>query len=416
MKGRRALDIGAMTTQVALKEIENLTAKLFLSKEARREKDIETQEQIAEIVFSKFSQLKGTGLKLLQALALDEDLLPKPYIKKFEAAYGKVAPITRPVVKKVIKSELGNAPEDLFAEFDYNAMAAASLGQVHLARLNTGDEVVVKVQYPNVADNMQADMNFIKGVAKAVGNPLVRSSIEELSESLIAETDYRKEAENLVWFDNLPEMVGLKTPKLFAEFSTQRVLTMSRIPGTPLSADLSSEPRNQVLQMAFDYFFHTLTLGSCIHADPHPGNFLSADAHIGVVDFGSIKKNIPKEVVELFLLLVTPNADTQRIIKLYNLLGADTEGSEGDFYLQHVGAYHRLGSELLSKDQLDFSKLRPSISEMRRTLFLNSRKACLQGLSSEFTLLHKAFQSLLFLMCKYKATISTERFQTYIQR
>ncbi|MCB9072772.1 MAG: hypothetical protein H6623_04055, partial [Bdellovibrionaceae bacterium] len=87
MKSKRILDLGTITTQIAVKELENLTSQLFLSKEKREKQTIATQQQIAEIIFSKLSQLKGAGLKLLQVMSLDEELLPKPYIEKFESAY-----------------------------------------------------------------------------------------------------------------------------------------------------------------------------------------------------------------------------------------------------------------------------------------------------------------------------------------
>jgi predicted unusual protein kinase regulating ubiquinone biosynthesis (AarF/ABC1/UbiB family) len=397
-----------MTTQVAIKEIENLTAKLFLSQQDRQKKDQQTQEQIAEIIFSKFSQLKGTGLKLLQALALDEDLLPKPYIQKFEAAYGKVTPLTRPVVKKVIKSELGDTPERVFKRFDYNPIAAASLGQVHEALLESGASVVVKVQYPNVAQNMQTDMNFVKAIASAIGNPLIKSSLQELSESLIAETDYTLEAKNLQHFAKIPTFENLTIPRVIDSHCSKKVLTMSRIAGKPLNCDLKPSEINQLLQSAFEFFFHTLNQGACIHADPHPGNFLFSSEGCGVVDFGSVKKNISASVVELFMQLLNTGANESRIVDLYEALGATIKPSQPEFYNEHVKAYHQLGSELLKDSNIDFSSLRPVVSQMRKTLLLNSRVPCLQGLSSEFTLLHKAFQSLMFLLCKYKATLSTE--------
>lgn len=407
MKKNRLIELGSMTTQVAAKELENLTLGLFSSSEEKKKRNEDTQAQIAEIIFSKLSGLKGTGLKLLQALSLDEDLLPKPYVKKFEEAYGNIPPLSKPVVKKVFKVEVGAAPEDVFAEFDYNAVAAASLGQVHLAKLKTGEEVIVKIQYPNVAENMATDLTFVQSIARAVANPLIRSTINELSTSLLAEIDYTQEADNLKRFAKIEKPEGLVVPILYPEFSTQKVLVLSRIAGEPLNVVSSQALRDQALQRVFEFFFVSLSKGQVVHADPHPGNILVSSQHTGLVDFGSVKKDLPQEVVGLFLLLCDSKADTKRIVDLYQVLGAKVEGDTSDFYNKHVQAYHQLCSSLMGHELVDFSTKRETVAKMRQTLFAQSKEASLQSFSSEFTLLHKAFQSLLFLLCKYQARIRT---------
>ncbi|MNK83965.1 putative protein kinase UbiB [compost metagenome] len=408
MTKNRLLELGSMTTQVAAKELENLTLGLFSSPDEKRKRNEDTQAKIAEIIFSKLSNLKGTGLKLLQALSLDEDLLPQPYVKKFEQTYGSISPLSKPIVKKVFKIEVGSAPEDVFAEFDYNAMAAASLGQVHKAKLKTGEDVIVKIQYPNVAENISTDLAFIQSIAKAVGNPLIRSTITELSVSLRSEIDYNLEAENLKLFSSLEKPEGIVIPHLYPEFSTQKVLVLSRIEGEPLNTVSTQSLRDLALQRTFKFFFMSLSKGRCVHADPHPGNILVSNGHTGVVDFGSVKKDLPQEVVELFLLLCDSGADTNRIVEIYESLGAKIPNGTNEFYAKHVQTYHQLCSSLVGKESVDFSTQRETVAKMRRTLFAQSSESTLQNFSSEFTILHKSFQSLLFLLCKYQATINTK--------
>lgn len=405
MKSKRILDLGTITTQIAVKELENLTSQLFLSKEKREKQTIATQQQIAEIIFSKLSQLKGAGLKLLQVMSLDEELLPKPYIEKFESAYGSIPPLSRPVVKKIFKNELLCSPEDVFKEFNYTPLAAASLGQVHEALLESGEKVVVKIQYPNVAENMKTDLKFIKAIAGATANSLIKNSIEELTNSLLAETNYTIEAQNISLFQKLEKPKKIIIPHTFNKLSTQRVLTLSKIEGAPLNQITSQDLKNVALQDIFDFFFLSLTRSHCIHSDPHPGNFIICKTHTGIVDFGSVKKDIPKNVVELFMLLLTKNTAKKRIVDLYEQLGANISTNTDQFFSDHVSSYHNLCLDLFNSSQIDFSSKRNVVSQMRKTLFFQSNKPDLQGLSPEFTLLHKAFQSLLFMLCKYQAQI-----------
>jgi predicted unusual protein kinase regulating ubiquinone biosynthesis (AarF/ABC1/UbiB family) len=152
----------------------------------------------------------------------------------------------------------------------------------------------------------------------------------------------------------------------------------------------------------------SLSKGRCVHADPHPGNILVSNNHTGLVDFGSVKKDLPKDVVELFLLLCNSAADTNRIVELYESLGAKVTNGKNDFYAKHVETYHKLCSSLVGMESVGFSAKRETVAKMRRTLFTQSTESTLQNFSSEFTILHKSFQSLLFLLCKYQATINTE--------
>ncbi|MNT04302.1 putative protein kinase UbiB [compost metagenome] len=241
-----------------------------------------------------------------------------------------------------------------------------------------------------------------------MGNPLIRSTITELSVSLRSEIDYNLEAENLKLFSSLEKPEGIVIPHLYPEFSTQKVLVLSRIEGEPLNTVSTQSLRDLALQRTFKFFFMSLSKGRCVHADPHPGNILVSNGHTGVVDFGSVKKDLPQEVVELFLLLCDSGADTNRIVEIYESLGAKIPNGTNEFYAKHVQTYHQLCSSLVGKESVDFSTQRETVAKMRRTLFAQSSESTLQNFSSEFTILHKSFQSLLFLLCKYQATINTK--------
>lgn len=404
---KRPVQFGALAARAAFRRLESLAHELLSSPEERSKRVEEVHKEIAEMIFQEMGKMRGLGLKLLQNLALEEDLIPKAYIEKFELAYGKAPALSRPVVLKVFKSEFGKPPDQMFSEFDHLPFAAASLGQVHRARLPSGEPVCVKIQYPNVAENMKSDLSFLKGLASTVGNTLIRNTVTELSDNFMAEIDYRIEAENIKFFRMFGGSEGVQIPFVFDELSTSKVLTMSYVRGQSLDCVKDAELKSGALQRIFDFFFHTLMQGQCVHADPHPGNFLIHADTVGVVDFGSVKKDIPKPVVELFLALMESSSAPADFVEMYSGLGATCTKGVDAFYQDHIREYHLLCSGLMKKNEVDFSVQRGSVSRLRKILLRQSLFSELQGLNPEFTMLHKSFQALLFLFCKFGAKIST---------
>jgi predicted unusual protein kinase regulating ubiquinone biosynthesis (AarF/ABC1/UbiB family) len=275
-----------------------------------------------ERILATLGELKGAALKLGQALAMDPDALPEE-ARKVVARLLSQAPqrMDYPAVAEVIRAELGEPPEALFARFDPLPLAAASLGQVHGARLRDGTEVVVKVQYPGVEKALENDLAnaavFVRGFALAGESLDGRPYYDELRASLLRELDYREEARQAEAYaaaaSRFPELV---VPRVVRERSARRVLCLTRLRGRHLLEFIEEKPDEtesfrvaRLLVLAIWGPFYATRL---IHADPHPGNFLVMDeGRLGVLDFGSTKL-LSEPFAEVYRMFFRENAAGRR--------------------------------------------------------------------------------------------------------
>jgi predicted unusual protein kinase regulating ubiquinone biosynthesis (AarF/ABC1/UbiB family) len=202
-------------------------------------------------------------------------------------------------VTEVVRAELGRGPDELFAQFDPEPLAAASLGQVHAARLEDGREVVVKVQYPGVEKALENDLAnaaiLVRGIALTGKTLDGRDYYDELRASLLRELDYQEEAAQADAYREAarryPELV---VPEVVRDRSSRRVLTMARLHGTLLvdfmESKASAEERFRVGRLLVFAIWGPFYAARMMHADPHPGNFLVLpDGRLGVLDFGATK-------------------------------------------------------------------------------------------------------------------------------
>jgi aarF domain-containing kinase len=197
-----------------------------------------------------------------------------------------------------VRNELGDDPENLFVEFDKRAFAAASLGQVHRARLKTGEEVAVKIQYPGIARTIRQDIRnltpFLLPARLTKDWESVKDQFDDLRLRLEQETDYELEADQLEKARSLfREDDGIVIPRVYRQLSTSRVLTMERIPGVHLDDFLarnpSQEERNEFARKMLRAWYRMMYRGRMLYADFHPGNFLLLDdGRLGVIDFGFV--------------------------------------------------------------------------------------------------------------------------------
>jgi predicted unusual protein kinase regulating ubiquinone biosynthesis (AarF/ABC1/UbiB family) len=253
-----------------------------------------------ERILATLGELKGAALKLGQALAMDPDALPEE-ARSVVAKLLSQAPQRMEFgqVAEVVRAELGRPPDELFAEFEREPLAAASLGQVHAARLADGREVVVKVQYPGVEKALENDLAnaavLVRGFA-LTGQALDgRLYYEELRASLLRELDYVQEAAQANAYraaaQRYPELV---VPDVVTDRSAKRVLCLTRLHGQPLldfmDAHAPGAERFRVARLLILAIWGPFYAARLVHADPHPGNFfVLSDGKLGVLDFGSTK-------------------------------------------------------------------------------------------------------------------------------
>jgi predicted unusual protein kinase regulating ubiquinone biosynthesis (AarF/ABC1/UbiB family) len=402
--------IGEIAVMASLKELEALAWRLLQSKEKRVETVRQKQTEIADLIFKNLAYLKGTGLKILQTLALDENLLPEPYIKKFENAYKNVPHLSLPIAKKTLKTELRRPIEEVFSQFEYDNPASASLGQVHRARLFDGTEVAVKIQYPTIAENISSDMDLLMRMASVLNQPLIKNTILEIAEQTKKEIDYGNELKNLSFFSGLSLRASVKVPKPILEFSGSKLLVMSYLPGQALSDLLKTGEVDELgpaLQTIFDFFFEVLFSEYRVYCDPHPGNFLvDTNGAVSVVDFGAIKGPLSEDVICLFWSLLKKEEEKIQILRLYKELGARINDDDA-FYARVVIPFRELLGEVFNQPSCQVFKKKKHITDLRKVLFAQSTNPELADFSPEFTMIHKATQSLLLLIAKFPVTIDT---------
>ena len=207
-------------------------------------------------------------------------------------------PISAPLVRKLVKKQLGDLPENIFEEFSKDAVRAASIGQVHKAKYK-GRDLAVKVQYPGVADSISSDLKLVKPFALKLLN-LKKNEVsvyfKEVEKKMLEETDYTNELQQAQFIaKECNDLPNLKFAKYIPELCTKRILCMDWLPGKQLdeyfSTSIDQEIRNKIGQTLWDFYFYQMHQLKFLHADPHPGNFLIGEDHIvKVIDFGCMKK------------------------------------------------------------------------------------------------------------------------------
>lgn len=283
----------------------------------------------AEDIYDGLKSLKGSALKVAQMLSMEKNLLPRAYVEKFSLSQFSVPPLSAPLVRKTFNKYLGEYPEDVFDEFEKEAVNAASIGQVHRAEKN-GKKLAVKIQYPGVAESIGSDLALVKPVAVKMFNLKGKDSdkyFKEIEHKLVEETNYILELEQSHEITTECSIIpNIKFPRYYRELSSERILTMDWMEGTHLGeftqTDFDEKLAHRLGQALWDFYMFQIHRLRKVHADPHPGNFLvSPIGELIAIDFGCIKE-IPEEFyVPYFELAKAENINNDEVFmeKLYEL-------------------------------------------------------------------------------------------------
>jgi predicted unusual protein kinase regulating ubiquinone biosynthesis (AarF/ABC1/UbiB family) len=257
--------------------------------------------------------LKGPLMKVAQFASTIPDALPPEYAAELAQLQANAPPMGAAFVRRRMAAELGRDWQARFEHFGLEAAAAASLGQVHRARLKDGTEVACKLQYPDMPSVVEADLRQLRlalSVYHRMDNAIQNEEIyKELSERLREELDYVREASQMRLYGLMLDGVeNVTVPKPFAEYSTPRLLTMSWLPGRALQSVLDENPpievRNDIARALFSAWYIPLYRYGVIHGDPHLGNYqVRADNGINLLDYGAIRVFRPhflRGVIDLF--------------------------------------------------------------------------------------------------------------------
>ncbi len=243
--------------------------------------------------------LKGPLMKVAQFLSTVPDALPEEYALELSELQSNAPAMGGAFVRRRMTSELGPDWRRRFATFDETAAAAASLGQVHRATLPSGELVACKLQYPDMASTVEADLRQLRlamAVYHRIDNAIQQDEIyDELVARLREELDYTREAAHMRLYGAMlgdERMVHVPVP--FAAFSTKRLLTMTWLDGRPLMRRLEEDPpqeeRNQIAEALFRAWYVPFYRYGVIHGDPHLGNYqVRADGSVNLLDFGVVR-------------------------------------------------------------------------------------------------------------------------------
>ncbi len=273
----------------------------FFAKYGRRDLFIaEPSRDEARAFVRDLESLGPTFIKLGQLLSTRADLLPQPYLEALARLQDSVEPFEFGDVERIVQEELALRLSKAFVEFDPVPVAAASLGQVHRAVLRGFREVAVKVQRPGIQQQVLDDLETldeIAGLADRFASPRTLNSrrvLEEFRRSLLAELDYRQEAQHLITLSHqLRDFENIVVPLPIDDYTTSRVLTMDFVHGTKITAVSGVERTEFDGRMLADDLFRAylqqILIDGVFHADPHPGNvFLTDDHRLALLDLGMV--------------------------------------------------------------------------------------------------------------------------------
>jgi len=281
------------------------------------------------------TELGPTFIKLGQVLASRPDLVGTAVANELKRLHSGVPPVESKTIREVLRKELGYRFDAEIIDFDDTPLAAASIGQVHRARLVDETEVVIKVQRPGIEAMMLRDLDVLEGLAElaerveglAAFSP--QSLLQQLGPTLKRELDFDRERQNLqVFATMLKDFEKVEIPRPIESLCTRRVLVMTRLAGQDLSRPQATEHldpagRSEAARMITTAYMQMLFQSGMFHADPHPGNLLlMPDGRIGILDFGMIGRidTRLREQIEEMLLAIS-NGDSNRLTQLIRRAG-----------------------------------------------------------------------------------------------
>jgi predicted unusual protein kinase regulating ubiquinone biosynthesis (AarF/ABC1/UbiB family) len=257
--------------------------------------------------------LKGPLMKVAQFLSTIPDALPAEYASELAHLQSNAPPMGWNFVRRRMAAELGPSWQSRFTEFNREAAAAASLGQVHRARLPDGTDVACKLQYPDMPSTVEADLRQLRlamAVYHRMDNAIQHEEIyKELSQRLREELDYEREAAQMRLYGlMLADVPTVHVPLPVAGYSTKRLLTMTWLDGRPLLRRLDEEPpqeeRNRIAEALFHAWYVPFYRFGVIHGDPHLGNYqVRPDGSVNLLDYGAIRvfqAKFVRGVIDLF--------------------------------------------------------------------------------------------------------------------
>ncbi len=305
----------------------------------KRETKVKADGVTPDHLVNDLEAMGPTYVKLGQVLAGRPDLMPDAYRTALARLQDNVKPFSYEEVEKIIEEELGVRISKAFSEFDREPVAAASLGQVHRAKLRDGRPVVVKVQRPGIRPIIEQDFEVLTELATTVDSHTkvgrryrFKAMLEEMHLTIQNELNYEREAQNLITVGaNLAEFEHIQVPQPIMDFTTRSVLTMEFVSGVKVTK-LPPLARLEVdgaalCEELFRAYLKQVLVDGVFHADPHPGNVFLTDEHrIALLDLGMVGHTAPQMQENLLkLLLAISDSDGDAVAELVIRTSEKTE-------------------------------------------------------------------------------------------
>ncbi|MFQ5349973.1 MAG: ABC1 kinase family protein [Thermoanaerobaculia bacterium] len=357
----RLARLGGLVGRVGASVLAERLVELALHGPAKQMRRTENLVRNASRVAESLGRMKGAAMKVGQMISLQEGLLPPEVAEVLQSLQREAPRVPSEVMRYEVEGSLGKQRvEELFAELDREAFAAASIGQVHQGRLHDGRRVAVKIQYPLIDQIIKADLKNLKTMLGALIGMFTDIDFEpiwqEVRDRLLEEIDYRHEAENMrrmtELHSDIPEII---IPEVVGEASTERVLTMEYVGGIPpaeaCSDDYPLELRDRWGRVLFELQFRGLLEHRMLHADPNLSNFaFRRDGAVVVYDFGCVKR-VPAPLAAGYagLLMAALAGDPAAIPQTLLAMGVGTESGE-PLSRELLDPYFELLVELLRED------------------------------------------------------------------
>jgi ubiquinone biosynthesis protein len=344
--------------------------------------------------------LQGMYIKVGQLISIMTNFLPEEFRAELEGLQDQVPPRPYADIAKRLREELGQEPEELFAELNHTPISSASIGQVHVARLPSGEQVAVKVQYPGIERIVQLDLSTLKRILRIVeffiGDYGLDAVHAEVSEMIAQELDFMREAHNIERIGkNLESLASVSCPKVYWELTRARVLTTAFVDGVKISnlerLDELGIDRRALAERVVAAYCTQIFRDGVYHADPHPGNLLVVPARPGAsggtgaeapgdapelvfLDFGAVavlSEAMRRGIID-FLQGVLIN-DTEKIITAMRGMGFVARGQDPEIFERVVTYFHEklvvefpIDKFSLSDIKIDPQKSLENLADLRR--------------------------------------------------
>lgn len=400
-------------------------SELTLGKIKSLDQDL-TRIRATQELIKTIGEMKGGPMKIAQMLSITEDLVLPPEITKLLKTLQQDAPpMDEQKLHGMFLQNFGKLPSEIFASFNPVPFAAASIGQVHLAKLKSGEEVAVKVQYPKIKIAVQNDLESIDHIDQLIGliyskKPNLDGMIAELKRTLVLECDYIHEKNEMKFFRELYQKeFGNKVyvPQVYEEFSSEQILVTEFIRADRFENTLNynQDEKNFLGNLLYECFLYSFFNQQSLHTDPQSGNFLFKNNQVIVLDFGSTK-HFPEDFVDYYAALCSCIRlnDKELLRKILVNLDINTNNDSPEEFDRSEKLIRSIYEPFLKPGSYPVENLNPF--NFIKDYAVNTKIAGRKAAREEFLLLDRANVGLFMKLKSWRASVDwqagREKYQT----